>query len=31
LAIAIVAPEPSFETVLGQATRIVDSFEFRTG
>jgi hypothetical protein len=31
LAIAIVAPEPSFETVLEQATRIVDSFEFRAG
>jgi hypothetical protein len=31
LAIAIVAPDPSFETVLEEATRIVDSFEFRTG
>jgi hypothetical protein len=31
LAIAIVAPEPSFERVVEAAAPIVDSFEFRTG
>jgi hypothetical protein len=31
LAIAFVAPEASFETVLEEAPRILDSFEFHTG